>query len=117
MADRRPITLRERNDEILLLTITPEVAGDDLTAVDTVEVYLKTSSCSSDSDSTTLLLSSTDPTQVQIITQTAAEITARAFVPASALIGPYERFWRTDGLTSAGRRRTAMYGPVTVTDL
>jgi hypothetical protein len=117
MADRRPITLRERNDEILLLTITPEVEGDDLTAIDIVEVYLKTDPCLSDTDPTTLLLSSSDPTQVHITAQSATQITARAFIPASALIGSYDRFWRTDGVTAAAKRRTAMYGPVTVTDL
>lgn len=115
MADRRPLTLRERNDEILLMTIVRQQPEDDLTTIALLEVFLKTAGC--DSDSASLVLSSTDPTQVEIITQTDAQITAKAFIPAAALTDPYERFWRVDGLSAAGARRTAMYGPVTVIDL
>lgn len=117
MADQRPITLREGNDETLRMTITPDDPSEDLTAVTAVEVYLKTSRCVSDSDPSTLLLSSTNPTQVQITTHTAAQIVALAHIPGTALTPPYERFWRADGLGSGGARRTAMYGAVTVVDL
>ncbi len=117
MADARPITLREGNDETLRLTIVPDDPGEDLTAVTAIEVYLKMSRCVSDGDPSTLLLSSTNPAQVQITSQTTAQIVALAHIPGAALTPPYERFWRADGLGGSGARRTAMYGPVTVVDL
>jgi hypothetical protein len=117
MADLRPITLRENNDETLRMTIVPCDPTEDLTAVTSLEVLLKTSRCTSDTDPSTLLLSSSVPAEVQITSQTAAQIIALAHIPGTALTPPYERFWRVDGLGSSGARRTAMFGPVTVVDL
>jgi hypothetical protein len=117
VADRRPIALHERNDEQLLLTINRQDPGDDLTVITIVEVYLKTESCQSDSDPATLALTSADPAQVLVTSVSAAQILATVYIPAAALVGPYDRFWRVDGLTAGGARRTAMYGPVTVVDL
>lgn len=117
MADARPITLRENNDETLRLTIVPDDPADDLTTIAFIEVYLKTDRCVSDTDPSTLTLSSTDPTQVQIISQSTSQLVAVANIPRAALTPPYDRFWRADGLGSSGARRTAMYGPVTVVDL
>ena len=117
MADARPITLREGNDESLRLTITPDDPGEDLTAIALVEVYLKTDRCVSDTDPTTVKLSSSDPTQVQITSQTTTQLVAVAHIPGTDLTPPYGRFWRVDGVGASGARRTAMYGPVTVVDL
>lgn len=115
MASRIRLTLREDNDETLFLTITRDLASDDLTVVTTLQLYLKDDSCQP--DSAALVLTSAIPAQIQITSQTAAQITATAFIPASALADPYDRVWRVDGLDGTGRRRTAMYGPVTVVDL
>lgn len=116
MADRRDLTLMERNDETLLLTIDRQQPTDDLTTIATLELYLKEDACQTDGDAE-LVLTTADAAEMVIDTQTAAQITARAFLPASSLSGPYGRFWRIDGLTSGGLRRTAMYGDVTVVNL
>lgn len=117
MADQRPITLREGNDETLRMTIVPDDPTEDLTAVTSIEVYLKTERCTSDTDPSTLKLTSANPAQVQITSQTMTQIVALAHIPGTALTPPYGRFWRADGLGSGGARRTAMFGPVTVVDL
>jgi hypothetical protein len=117
VADKQPITLREENDETLTLTIDRQQPADDLTTVATLELYLKTDSCQADDDPDVLLLSSSVPAEITITAQSAAQITAEAHIPAAALAGSYKRFWRVDGLTAGGERRTAMYGDVTVVNL
>lgn len=116
MATRQNLTLRENNDETIALTITAEVPGYDLTAVTRLEFYLKINDCYADTDPATLLLSSTDPSEMVIVSQDAAAITATVQVPASALSGGYDRFYHLDALTDA-LRRTALYGQVIVVDL
>lgn len=116
MATREDITLHENNDETLLLTIDRVLSTDDLTTVATLELYLKEDACQTDADAE-LLLTSAVSSELVIDAQSAAQITARAFIPASALSGPYERFWRVDGLGGGGDRRTAIYGDVTVVNL
>lgn len=116
MATETAITLHEDNDETLELTVTPADEDDDLTLVDSLELYLKEDACFSDLEAE-LVLTSDDPSQINILTQTADEITAEAFIPASALDEPYNRFWRLDALTAAGLRRTALFGPVILVDL
>lgn len=118
MADERPITLREGNDEVLKLTITRDDPTDDLLGVETLQLFLKPDVCAGDTDLGVLQLSSTDPTQITLDAQTSAQILATAYIPRSALSGAYSRFWRVDGLGSGGvPRRTAMYGPVKVVNL
>lgn len=116
MATRQNLTLRENNDETIALTITAEVSGYDLTAVTRLEFYLKVDACYTDDDPATLLLSSTHPAEMVIVSQDASTITATVQVPASALTGSYDRFYHLDALTDA-LRRTALYGQVTVVDL
>lgn len=116
MASEVSIVLHEDNDETLLLTIVPTTSDGDLSGVTEIQVLLKPSSCTSDSDPTVLVLSSTDPAEVQVTSFSATEIIARAFIPASALALPYDRWWRADALAGTARR-TAMYGPVTMVDL
>lgn len=116
MATRQNLTLRENNDETIALTITAEVPSYDLTAVTRLEFYLKVDDCYTDDDTTTLLLSSSVPSEMVIVSQDAAAITATVHVPASALSGGYDRFYRLDALTGA-LRRTALYGQVAVVDL
>lgn len=117
MATEVKLILHEENDETVLMNITSDDLADDLTDVVLLEFYLKTDSCVPDSDPLTLLLTSADANEVDILTQTMDLITAEAYIPASALLEPYDRFWRVDAITSGGLRRTAMYGPVSVVDL
>lgn len=117
MADLRPITLVEGNDETLHMTITPVDPAEDLTAITSLEVYLKTDDCTSDTDASTLKLTTASAAEVLIVSQTPAQIVADAFVPGSATIPAYDRWWRVDGVGGSGARRTAEYGPVTVTSV
>lgn len=116
MADLVALTMVQNNDETVLMNITRVNASDDLTLVTSLEFYLKPDSCTADTDPTVLKLTTANPTQMIISSQTAALIVARAFVPASALALPYDRFWHIDGLVATSRR-TAMYGPVALVDL
>lgn len=117
MATEVDLTLHENNDETLALTITPEDISEDLTTITTLELYLKQQECTSDTDPLTLFLSSDNPAEIDILTQTPSEITASAFIPAAALADPYDRFWRLDALNAGGDRRTAMFGDVDVRNL
>ncbi len=116
MATLRPITLHEDNDETLLLTITPDDPAEDLTGVTSLELFLKPDNCTEDTAAGVLALSTADATEMIITGQTATQITAEAYIPASALSTPAGRFWHVDGL-NATKRRTAMYGPVSVVNL
>lgn len=113
MSTNAPITLNENNSETVLLTISRQSPTDDLTLVARLEMVIKDDSCHTDADG--IVLSSLDAAQMTILTHTAAEITAAAYVPP--LTGAYRRFYRVDGLDASSRRRTAMYGVITVTDL
>lgn len=117
MATKADITLVENNDQIIAVTISPDDPGDDLTDVTGLELYLKTNPTFADDDPTTLVLTSADSSEISIDTQTATSITARAFVPASALVDPYDRFWHLDAIGAASSRRTALYGAVDVINL
>ena len=114
MADRVALTLHEGNDETLLLTIDREVDTDDLTVITSLELFLKYDACDEDDADTTVQL--TTGAGITITAQSAAQILATASIPASALVGSFERFWRVDGLVGSARR-TAMYGPVQVVNL
>lgn len=116
MATEVPLTLHEDNDETIELTITPEQTGDTLAGVTVVELYLKVDRCEADTASGVLKLTSANPAQILVTSFSASQIEALAFIPASALASPYDRFWRVDALAGA-TRRTAMYGDVTVIDL
>lgn len=116
MATEQNLTMREGDNETIAITITAASAGDALTGVETVVVVLKPDACSEDDDAYALTLSSTDAEEVVILTQTADEITAEAYVPALYLAEPYDRVWRVYTVGASGERRTALYGSVTVTD-
>jgi hypothetical protein len=113
MTDNRPITLDEGRDNTVLLTINRLDAADDLSTAG-IRFVLKDSDC--DPDSAGLVLTSADPTQITILTQGPAQITAAAFVPASSVQGTYPRFYLTE-ITSGAVGRPAMFGLVTVTNL
>lgn len=112
MTDNRPITLTAGNDETLLITIDRRYLADDLTGVTLVTLVLKDDAC--DDDATGLLLSSTNPAQMLILTKTSAQITVNAFIPAAAIADPYRRWYHVDVHNAQGQDRTAIDGVVTV---
>lgn len=113
MSTQVALTLHEGNDEALDLVVTAD-DGSDLSLITSLELVLKADTCDPDTDG--LVLSSTVPAEIDILTQTEGTLTATAYIPAAALAEPYGRVWRLDALTGA-LRRTVMYGPVTVIDL
>lgn len=117
MASRVELTLYENNDETVTMTITATDATDDLQLITELELYLKTSPRYTDTDPSTLFLTSLYPGEINITTHTATQIVAEAFIPGSVLTAPYDRFWHVDGLTAGGDRRTAIYGPVDIVNL
>lgn len=114
MADKVTLTLHQGNDETVAWTVTPASEDDDLLDVTSLELVVKDDRCAADADG--LTLTTADPDEMVILSQTADEITGEAYIPASALAEPYDRWWRLDAVTATGRR-TALYGPVTVVDL
>lgn len=111
-----PLTLRQSNDEVISMVITPLDPLDDLSLVTSLVVVIKPDRCTADTDSTALTLTTANPSQVVITTQTSAIIEATAYVSAAALLAPYDRWWRVDAYVGTAKR-TAMYGPITVVDL
>lgn len=116
MSSLVPITLRQSNDEILRVTIVPDDPSESLLPVTLLLFYMKPSACTADTDSTVLLLTSANPTHMQITTHTASQMIVDVSIPSSALIAPYPRAWRIDAYIGASHR-TAVYGPVTLIDL
>lgn len=111
-----PLTLHQGNAETVAITITRSDPTDDLTLITSLRLVLKPDQCTADTATTAVVLTTANPAQMVIISQVAAQITAEAYIPATALTDPYSRWWRVDayiGLTY----RTAIYGPVTVLDL
>jgi hypothetical protein len=111
-----PLTLHQSNDEIISIVITPSVPTDDLSLVTKLVLVLKPDQCTADSDTTVLTLDTGDPTEIIITAQSASQIAALAYVPATSLASPYDRWWRVDAYVGTSHR-TALYGPVTVVDL
>lgn len=116
MASLVPLTLRQSNDEIIDLVITASDPLDDLSLVTSLSVIIKPDRCTTDTDTTAVVLSTADPTEVVITTQTSAIIEATLYVSATVLAAPYDRWWRVDAYVGTARR-TAMYGPITLVDL
>jgi hypothetical protein len=113
---RIDLTLHERNDETIAVTVVPVTPGDDLSAVTGLEFVLKPSTCDDDDDPAALLLTSEADGGITIQSHTPTQITAQVQIPATALTETYPRAWRLDGLNGAARR-TALYGTVTVVNL
>jgi hypothetical protein len=116
MATWSPITVDQGQAVTVVVVITPADPADDLTAVTAVEAVIKDRVCVADTAAGVVRLTTADPTQVLITAHTAASITAKVFIPATATNLPYDRVWRVDALIGTSRR-TAAYGPMTVNDL
>lgn len=111
-----PLTLRQSNDEIIDLIITPSDPADSLALVTKLVVLIKPDACTADTDASVITRVSTDPAQVVITSQTAAQILATVYVTAASLAAPYDRFWRVDAYVNTAKR-TALYGPIAIIDL
>lgn len=115
MATSQAISLNENNDEVVNVVITTNSPTDgtilDLTGK-TVEAYLKMSAATADGDGATWM-GSTATTGVTITDGPAGK--ASVAIPAASVTTAM-KWWRVDVL-SAGKRKTAVYGVVTVTDL
>lgn len=115
MANQVGITLNENNDENIKCTITTNDPTDgttlNLTGF-TVEAYLKTAAATADGDGTTWM-GSTATTGV--VFTVAASGTIEVQIPASA-VTVAKTWWRVDVINASSKRKTAVYGTVTVTN-
>lgn len=111
-----PLTLRQSNDETIHVTIVPDDLSESLMPVTSLVFYLKDDVCTSDTATSTLMRTSTNPAQINITTHTATQIIADVYIPALSLATPYPRVWRIDAYIGTSHR-TAVYGPVTLIDL
>lgn len=109
------LTLRERNDETIFVTITQQPGGTpyDLTGHN-MECWIKGAANYPDEadDSRSM---STVTGEITIVDPLAGQ--ARIEVPASDLPAPGKQFIRIDVLSADNKRKTAAYGSVTIIDL
>lgn len=115
MANNVSLTLNENNDEDILVSVTtnqPAVGTKlDLTGV-TVEAYLKKSASTSDTDPTTW--KGTSASEITITDAVNGALTVS--IPAASITTAMH-WWRVDVIDSDSKRKTAVFGTVTVTDL
>lgn len=118
MAIKRDLTgtdaLREANDEDIDVTLTTNRPAPDtalnLTGL-TLQAFLKPSAATADGDPS--VWQGTSAAEITITNAAAGQ--ASIAIPASA-VTTAKKWWRID-VISAGRRKTALYGDVAVTDL
>ncbi|MEU0797173.1 hypothetical protein ABZ342_44525 [Amycolatopsis sp. NPDC005961] len=117
MAQKVDITLNENNDENVncALTTNNPTAGTtlDLTGM-TLEAFLKPSKSSLDTDGA-VWKGTSSPAAGVTVTNAVGGLVTVSF-PASA-IDTTKTWWRIDVISSGGKRKTALYGTVTVNDL
>jgi len=115
MATNQAISLNEKNDENVKVTITTNVPTDgtilDITGK-TIEAFLKPSKATDDADGA-VWKGSTATTGVTITDAPNGKCTVS--IPAASVLTTMG-WWRVDVL-SGGLRKTAIYGTVTVVDL
>lgn len=114
MATHQSLQLYEWNDEEVELSIVDPDTGDayDLTGAE-LELLIKASVDQLDADPDTVTLS-TATGEITMIDPAAG--TALVMVNRGYLSEPGDLAWRLD-VVRAGTRRTAIYGPLRVTDL
>jgi hypothetical protein len=116
MPTNTPLTLRQANDEILWLYITPDDPLENMMLITSLSMFIKDSPCMGDGDPSTTILTTSNPAQLTIMGQTALLITVRAIISSAILAAPHPLWWRIDAYVGSAHR-TAMYGPITVVDL
>lgn len=106
------ITLGEFNDELLNITVQQSGSAFNLTGF-TLKAYLKTAAGVSDTDPSTITLSSTGGSPaITVISAPAGTIQIRI---ARADITPTVGFWRLDVIDGSSNQNTVVQGTVTVT--
>lgn len=114
MPASQSLALFEENTDTITVTVTKAADGtpEDITGA-TIEVFFKTSASMADDDLSTVKASTADSS----VTITDGPNGKAMFnVPADAVASPVSKFWRLD-VVNGTSRRTALYGPVTITDL
>ena len=115
MATSQAINLNENNDENVNVAITTNVPSVgtilNLTGL-TVEAYLKQSATTADSDGTTWKGSTVSG---EVTITDAVNGLVSVAIPAS-VVQDTKKWYRVDVLSS-GKRKTAVYGAVTVVDM
>jgi hypothetical protein len=116
LATQFPLTLNENNDEDIAIKITTNDPEDntalDLTG-DSLEVFLKVSAGTSDTDPSSFK-GSTGTGEITITD--AVNGRATVSLPHTAVVTTM-KWWRVDVIDSGGLRKTAVFGSVTVIDL
>jgi hypothetical protein len=111
---RLALTLREINDETVFLTLTKEGAPFDLTGA-TVEMVIKKNVVTPDDDPTSFLLS-TETGEITITDPAAGLATVEISSATVTAIAVKNWAFRVDVLIG-GKRKTAGYGTLNITDL
>lgn len=109
------LSLAEFNDETIDLTITANGVAMNLTGY-TVNVYLKTKAGVSDTDPSTLKLSSAGTNPAVVITS-ATTGAVQVSIPNADLASTGSTFWRCEVVDSTGKQNTVFYGAVAITQL
>lgn len=107
------LAVGEFNDETIDLTLTSGGSALDLTAA-TIDVYLKTAAGISDTDPSTIHLST--GTGEVVVTNAVGGLATVSIAAATLGISAAYGFWRVDVVKSS-KRNTALYGNVTITKL
>jgi hypothetical protein len=117
---QQDITIGQYNDETLALTITianpsppPATLPKDITGL-TLEIYLKPTAAALDTDPGVFKLSTA--TGEIVITNPTGGLATATIAAADITLTTTPAFWRLDILT-AGKRNTALFGAVHITDL
>src|ERR1700743_106706 len=115
MATQQALTLNENNDEDVAITITTNTptanTPEDLTG-DSLEVYLKLSPQTADTDPSSWKGSTGTG---EIVVTAVVNGKATVSLPAASVTTSV-KWWRVDVVDGDGLRKTAVYGAVTVID-
>lgn len=109
------LQLSQLNDEDVELTLTHSDTGLplDLATVSAIEMYLKGSKTTDDTDPGVTKLTKQAG---QIVITNAVGGVCIASIPAAALAVAGTRWWRVDVVIAGGQRKTALYGPLRISD-
>ncbi len=112
MATEQLLTLYQRNDETVTVTVTDADSGDpvDLSGADEITMYVKAAPTTEDRDATTYTLS----TGVTVTDGPGGVCTVA--IPAADLANNWLKWWRLD-VTADSATRTAAYGKLRIIDL
>lgn len=116
MANNQALTLNENNDEDVIVNVTtniPSLGTEYNLTSDTVEAFLKTSPQVSDTDPSTWK-GSTSTGEITITDASAGSLIVS--IPAVS-VTTNMKWWRVDVINADSKRKTAVFGTVSVQDL